>query len=67
MIKDYLKRANHSKTLVIVSQPGGHGNEVKVEGLWDEWEWPWDPEIALDDFQLVVFGYELHVEGAGHA
>ena len=50
----------------IVSQPGGHGNEVEVEGLWDEWEWPWDPEIALDDFQLVVFGYQLNVERPGH-
>lgn len=38
------------------------GHEVEVEGLGDEGERPGHSEVALDDFQLVVFGDQLHVE-----
>lgn len=44
----------------------GHGDEVVVQRLRDERERARHAQVALDDFEHVVLGDQLHVEGTGH-
>ena len=45
------------------NDPGCHSNKVNIEGLRDERKGTGNAEIALNDLQLVVLGYQLEVEG----
>ena len=45
------------------NDPSCHSNKVNIEGLRDEGKGAGNAEIALNDLQLVVLGYQLEVEG----